>query len=319
MNHKWVRLTLRTAGWLACVAGVAALVLHFAGLSSDLGMYLTAGTPYLVVAALVAPVLFAATRSWVSLVAAVSIGAAGIWTQAPLYAANAATGPGTAVTAMTSNIYFGAGDAAAVVGTAAANNVDMLTVQELTHAAVQRLEAAGLSRLLPFHYLVPGMGAEGTGIWSKYPLQEQREYPGFIFNQLSAKMIHPRIGPVQVYGLHPAAPMPTADRWHQEMGTLRAVVMERTPGRAILAGDFNSTHDHAAYRALLANGLADTGDQAGAGRLATWPTDRAFGPLIGIDHILVAEGTAKTVKSVTIPGADHKSVIATIEFPDGHH
>ncbi|MFE7799504.1 endonuclease/exonuclease/phosphatase family protein [Nocardia sp. NPDC057440] len=88
-------------------------------------------------------------------------------------------------------------------------------------------------------------------------------------------------------------------------------------GRLIVGGDFNTTYDHRQYRAILSGRFADAAEQAGAGHLVTYPTDKRWPPLVGIDHILVAEGCAVAIETVDLPGADHRALIAQIRLNRG--
>ena len=84
-----------------------------------------------------------------------------------------------------------------------------------------------------------------------------------------------------------------------------------TSGPAIVGGDFNATYDHAQFRALLGR-FGDAAEQAGAGHLMTYPTDKWGFPIVGVDHILVAGGTATDVRTLDLPGSDHRALIATV-------
>lgn len=307
------RLALALA-WLAMAGGVIAVAVHFWRWPATMPVLLAAGTPLLILSAAVAPLVFAVLRRWLPLAGAVVVLAAGVWTQGPLYLASGEPAPGPVVTVMQANVYYGKGDPVAITEQVRGSGIDVLAVEELTPAAVAALRSAGLESLLPYHHLQDREGAEGTGIWSKYPLRDARGFPDFNFQQLTATLTHPQAGPVQIYALHPVPPTPRAAIWHQEMGKLRNILAQRPPGPAIVAGDFNATHDHAGYRAMAVAGLSDTAEQAGSGPLLTWPTNRLVGPLIGIDHILVAQAHAEDVRTAKIPGTDHRAVIARLRI-----
>jgi endonuclease/exonuclease/phosphatase (EEP) superfamily protein YafD len=81
----------------------------------------------------------------------------------------------------------------------------------------------------------------------------------------------------------------------------------------IVAGDFNATVDMKPFRRLLHNGFRDAAEQSGAGLVATYPADSAIPPLIGIDHILTFNSTARDARSVRIPGSDHLGVMAYVD------
>ena len=81
-----------------------------------------------------------------------------------------------------------------------------------------------------------------------------------------------------------------------------------------MGGDFNATYGHPQYRALLSGRFGDAAEQVGAGTVRTFPADRPGPPLVAIDHILVADGTALTLDSVDLPGADHLAVVARVRL-----
>lgn len=57
-----------------------------------------------------------------------------------------------------------------------------------------------------------------------------------------------------------------------------------------------------AFRNLLSGALAEAADQVGAGRILTYPANERYSPLVGIDDILVAGGTAEAVDEANLPG-----------------
>ncbi|WP_330255353.1 endonuclease/exonuclease/phosphatase family protein [Nocardia sp. NBC_00565] len=268
--------------------------------------------------ALVGAVAFVVMRRWSGAGVAVVVVAAAVWTQAPLYVGRSGDEDGRAVIVMQANLLFDGADPRALVDQVRARNVVLLTVNELTPAAVEDLGRAGLDELLPHRYLSPGRTASGTGIWSSYPLSETVEYDGFVLNQLSATASIPDAGPVTVYAFHPVPPVFGTQVWADELSRLREI-LERSPSSrpAIVGGDFNATYDHAQYRAMLSGRFNDAVEQAGAGHLVTYPTDKRWPPLVGIDHILVAAGRAVAVETVDLIGADHRALVAQIRLDRG--
>lgn len=319
MMTKWVRRGAGVLAWIATTIGAAGVALHASPSSSRLLVLAASGALYLMTGALIGIVVFAALRRWIGVAVAglVVIGAA--VTQAPLHVGGADPGGSdtadVAVRVMQTNILFGGADPAAVVAEVRDRNVGILTVDELSPEAVDGLSAQGLDGLLPHRYLAPAAGANGTGIWSAYPLSETVEYDGFVMNQLSANAHVPGVGPVAVYAFHPVPPVFGTHVWAAELSRLRDI-LDRTPAThpAIVGADFNATFDHAQFRALLAGRFGDAVEQAGAGNLATYPTDKKFPPVVGIDRILVAGGRAAEVTAVDIPGADHRAVVARLHL-----
>jgi endonuclease/exonuclease/phosphatase (EEP) superfamily protein YafD len=83
----------------------------------------------------------------------------------------------------------------------------------------------------------------------------------------------------------------------------------------VVAGDFNATLDHAAFRDVLRLGYADSAAQTGNGLIPTWgPPDRAA--LLTLDHVLADRACAVLGYSVqAVPGSDHRAVFAEIQLP----
>ncbi|MCM6773750.1 endonuclease/exonuclease/phosphatase family protein [Nocardia sp. CDC159] len=216
---------------------------------------------------------------------------------------------------MQANLLFDGADPRALVEQVRARKVGVLTVNELTPAAVEMLGRAGLDEVLPHRYLSPGRTATGTGIWSSYPLSDTVEFDGFVLNQLAATAHITDVGPVRVFAFHPVPPVYGTRVWADELARLRGI-LERSPADppVIVGGDFNATYDHAQFRAMLSGRFGDAAEQAGAGHLVTYPTDKPIPPLIGIDHILLAGGRAAEVSAVGLPGADHRALVARVHL-----
>ncbi|WP_433197899.1 endonuclease/exonuclease/phosphatase family protein [Nocardia sp. CA-107356] len=314
--------------WIATLTGAVGVVLHFdprwlyvlVPSSFHIAVLAASGAPYLMSFALVAGVAFIARRHWIGAGVAIVVFATAVWTQAPLYVGRTGGGDGPAVMAMQANLLFDGADPTSLVDEVRARNIAVLTVNELTPAAVEGLGRAGLDQLLPYRYLSPGKFATGTGIWSSYPLSDTVEYDGFVLNQISATASVPGVGPVTVYAFHPVPPIFGTRVWADELSRLHGI-LERSPSDrpAIAGGDFNATYDHSQYRAMLSGRFDDAVVQAGAGHLVTYPTDKWFTPLVGIDHFLVAEGRAVEVETVNLPGADHRALVAQIRLDRGRH
>ncbi|WP_280441259.1 endonuclease/exonuclease/phosphatase family protein [Nocardia brasiliensis] len=310
----WVERFVLGVGWCAAAAGLAGLVLHFVAWRQRPLALLASGATYLMAGAVVGLVCFLVVRGWRSAgVAAVLVGAV-LWTAVPAFVPEGRAATGPEVNVMQSNLLFGGADAEAVVRAVRDNRIDVLTVNELTNAAVDRLAAAGLDAALPHRYLEPTAdGGGGTGIYSRYPLRDTKKYGGFILNQVSATMEHPDRGPVAVFAFHPIPPPMNFADWLAEMRRIREI-LDAQQGPAIVGADFNATRDHAAYRELLHGRFEAAADQAGAGLLLTFPDDKQWGPIIGIDHVLLADAEAEEVRTLSIPRSDHRALIARVRL-----
>ncbi|WP_157577232.1 endonuclease/exonuclease/phosphatase family protein [Saccharomonospora iraqiensis] len=222
----------------------------------------------------------------------------------------AADGPGLRVLAF--NMYFGEADARRVVDLVAEHRVDVLVLTELETDTVRALTDAGLPELLPHRISRPGAGGVGSALISRYPLTGAELAGPSTFEQPAARMRVDGVA-VEVVAVHPVPPVTDARTWRSELGALP----EADPDGAVrvLAGDFNATADHAAFRDLVATGYVDAAEQRGRALVPTWPRDR-FGPPVTLDHVLVdTRATVDHYSTHDIPGSDHRAVLAHLRLP----
>jgi endonuclease/exonuclease/phosphatase family metal-dependent hydrolase len=120
---------------------------------------------------------------------------------------------------------------------------------------------------------------------------------------------------VELVCVHPVTPTPGRGgptQWREELATLPA------PGGLprVLAGDFNATLDHAAFRDVLRLGYADAALQAGIALTPTWGAP-GKSAVLTLDHVLVDRSCAVLACSVhVVPGSDHRAVYAEIQLPE---
>jgi endonuclease/exonuclease/phosphatase family metal-dependent hydrolase len=122
-----------------------------------------------------------------------------------------------------------------------------------------------------------------------------------------------------VVTVHLASPRPdsTAD-WQADLARIDRL-QQVLPESSVLAGDFNSTHDHRAFRGLVDGRFADAAQMVGwrAWPGLTWPAGRRYGPAGRLDHVLVTRASVgvRSVRTVAIDGTDHRGVLATLVLP----
>jgi endonuclease/exonuclease/phosphatase family metal-dependent hydrolase len=113
---------------------------------------------------------------------------------------------------------------------------------------------------------------------------------------------------------HPMPPLPgQVDLWHRELAALREAATADPGTPLVLAGDFNASQDHAAFRRILDTGLRDASRLDGADRTATWPALTA--PTLGvqIDHVLVSEDFgARRTRILDLADTDHRAVVTDL-------
>ena len=239
--------------------------------------------------------------------------------------ARSADGPGLRV--LTANLFISRVAADPLVQLVAATGTEVLFLQELTDDAVADLDRAGIARLLPHRVIEPvAQGPRGNGIYSRYPLRDERdsartplrsrEYRHSAARPV-CELALPSGGAVRLGCVHTRAPTPNrpqhaAARWRSQLIQLPA------PGDLplILAGDFNATLDHAHFRALLSRGYIDAARQVGHGLVMTWGPTPSSRALLALDHVVADSRCAVHATSVhQLPGTDHRAVYAELQLP----
>jgi endonuclease/exonuclease/phosphatase (EEP) superfamily protein YafD len=120
---------------------------------------------------------------------------------------------------------------------------------------------------------------------------------------------------VVLRGVHAFPPVPGRLRqWRTSFHELTRWV-HRTRGPVVLAGDFNASVDHPGMRELLAGGLRDAHEAAGAGRPPTWPHGSWVPAFVQLDHVLVRGVDVDSADETRIPGTDHDAVIVDLVVP----
>jgi endonuclease/exonuclease/phosphatase family metal-dependent hydrolase len=213
------------------------------------------------------------------------------------------------------NLYLGRADPAAVVALAREHRVDVLSLQELTAEAAERLTAAGLPEVLPYAQFEILEYAHGSGLAARHPLLKRDLARRSLMAQPSALVDLPGAAEIEVVAVHPMPPVRPhgAANWKRELAGLPGA--RPTSPLRLLAGDFNATLDHGALRALLRRGYRDAAAAIGAGLRPTWPTNRPLPP-VTLDHVLVDTRCAVTeFRVLSVPGSDHRAVLAEIVLP----
>ena len=201
------------------------------------------------------------------------------------------------------------------------HEVDLLAVQELTPEAEQHLRDAGLDRLLPHAAVIParaGSVPSASGaVWSRLPLTAGAAVPGE-FEQPAVRVragAGPAVELVSVHSPPPATGPASVRAWTSDLAALPSP----SPGvLRVLAGDFNATPDHGAWRAVLRKGYVDAARATGHGAEWTWRPLRLRLPRMALDHVLVDPRIAVAgCRFVPVRGSDHRSVVADLVLPPG--
>ncbi|MFJ2783411.1 MULTISPECIES: endonuclease/exonuclease/phosphatase family protein [unclassified Streptomyces] len=256
----------------------------------------------------------AARRRALALTAAVVLLATG-WSSLP-YTPSAVTSygpPQARVRVLAANVEFGQGTGA-LVRLALRERPRFLFVSECDRACGTALTTA-LAAVLPHHTAVVAPGAAGSVLLSADPLHERGAVPATLGMPGATTTVAGRTVRLQL--AHPMPPLPGASGpWQRELARLRDAVAARVSGPALVAGDFNASQDHAAFRAVLDAGrLRDAAREAGRSRVPTWPVEGPLPPFTQIDHVLHSEDfTVADVRFPEVEGSDHRAVLADLDL-----
>ena len=309
------RNRLVTALLVAAVAPLACVTaLRLVGY--DGGWYLLIAlslTPYIAVAGfLLGGLALVLRRWWIGATALVLAIALAVLVLPRLSESEQRDVHGKTLRVMASNLYYGRADPQAVVDLVREQRVDVLNLVEMTPHVIDGLTKAGLFTLLPYRVLHPEAGAYGSGIVSRFPLTEENLTGESAGKQPGAQADLGNGVIVEIVAVHPQSPDAGAGQWTREMKDLSD--SDRDHGLRILAGDFNATLDHAAFRTVLARGYLDAGEERGDGLEPTWPA--TYVPVVTLDHVLVDNRAAvRDYRVLDVPGTDHRAVFAEVQLP----
>jgi endonuclease/exonuclease/phosphatase (EEP) superfamily protein YafD len=227
-------------------------------------------------------------------------------------------GPADRLRVATISLRKGHVPAAAVVDLVRRHGVEVLAVAELTPAGERRIREAGLERLLPHAHVIPaGPGtvpAASGAVWSRRPITARSAVPGG-FEQPAVRLASPA-GEVEVTAVHATPPAISPAQVRAWTADLAALPPPEPGVLRVLAGDFNATPDHAAFRAVLTRGYRDAAAAVGRGRAWTWRPMRLPRPRLALDHVLVDPRiTVERVDLVPVRGSDHRAVVADLDLP----
>ncbi|MFY1633401.1 endonuclease/exonuclease/phosphatase family protein [Solwaraspora sp. WMMB335] len=318
MRGRWGWLV-----WFLATPGLLWAVIRLVGWERGPLVQLFAFTPY-VAAWTLLPLILAVVlrRVWAGAAAllAVVLLAVAVLPRAVADGGPAADGTadGLHVRVATANLLAGAADLPVLIGLLHKEQVDVLTLQEFTPAAQARLDHLGIADLLPHRRADAEVGTTGSAVYSRWPLTDEgmrRNVGGFAQSYATVRV--PGSTPVLVESAHPMAPfaLHTLPLWRADLAGQPRPDPRGAP--RILAGDFNATLDHAPLRRLIAAGYLDAAAATGDGLVGTWgPYDGSPIPPVTLDRVLVDERIrVDTVSVRTVPGSDHRMVVATLVLP----
>lgn len=211
---------------------------------------------------------------------------------------------------LTSNVKFGQGTDA-LIKVIERRKPDIVFVEECEDRCSDGLAKAFGDDTFPYRQAVEGHGSDGSVILSRYPLKASAGVKGTM--GMPGAVADVKGNEVRLQLAHPMPPLPgQLGLWRSELGALREYAAG-ADGPTILAGDFNASQDHAAFRRILDTGLKDAARLAGHPRTPTWPSGTA--PTLGtqIDHVLVSrEFASRKATFLKVKGSDHLAVLVEL-------
>ncbi|MFJ4786114.1 endonuclease/exonuclease/phosphatase family protein [Streptomyces sp. NPDC088794] len=211
---------------------------------------------------------------------------------------------------LTSNVEFGRG-APSLVPVLHRERPDIVFVEECEYTCQDTLEGTFAAEY-PYRRAVRAGGSEGSIILSRFPLRATEGVAGTM--GMPGAVADVRGASVRLQLAHPMPPLPgQVDVWQRELGRLRDVAAADRDAPAILAGDFNASQDHAAFRSILGAGLRDAARLAGHDRTPSWPSRTAGVIGAQIDHVLVSRDfSASRARFLTLADTDHRALVVDI-------
>nr|WP_246406643.1 endonuclease/exonuclease/phosphatase family protein [Modestobacter versicolor] len=222
---------------------------------------------------------------------------------------------------VTLNMLHGRADPAAVVALARGTDADVLALSEVTPDAVTALLGTGVADLLPHAHVVPAAEGRppggGGALWTRLEVLSRSVVPGR-FGQPAVRLAVPGGADVEVTAVHTHPPSRSTRhvlRWEED---LRLLPEPEDDVLRVLAGDYNATPDHTAFRRLLRRGWVDAAAATGQALRPTWSLEHARLPRLSLDHVLVDPriGVAG-FQVVHVPGSDHRALVADLRLPPG--
>lgn len=233
------------------------------------------------------------------------------WFIEPYGKSNEPSGPSIAeFRVLTSNVEFGRGTGS-LVPAIRRERPDVVFVEECEYTCQARLKRE-FGTDFPYRQAVEGAGSKGSIILSRFPLRATDGVPGTM--GMPGAVADVRGHTVRLQLAHPMPPLPNQlGLWRRELGRLGTFAATDTTTPTVLAGDFNASQDHAAFRHILDTGLRDAARLADHDRTPSWPARTA--PTIGaqIDHVLVSRDfSANSARFLDIADTDHRALLVDI-------
>lgn len=190
---------------------------------------------------------------------------------------------------------------------------DVVFLQEATPSQVEILDRSGSIAGLPHRVTIARTDPFAGLLASRWPLVDQEVVEVDGRPVVIRATAVTESGPIRLYSVHVVAPLGGArEAWAKELREVAAAVgSESVP--VLVAGDFNATWGHKAFRRVLDVGLTDAAAARGRPLQMTWMNGRVVPPVMRIDHVLTGPGlTVTTIRSGRGQGSDHRPLVADV-------
>lgn len=190
---------------------------------------------------------------------------------------------------------------------------DVVFLQEATPAIVELIKGVGALDELPHRVVVEREDPFGTLVAARWPLVDPEVVELDGRPVLVRATVETEGGPLRLYAVHVVAPFGgNREPWSAEIDHItHAIRAEELP--VLLAGDFNATWGHRAFRRLLDAGLTDAAAARGRPFQMTWRQGGRLPPLTRIDHVLTSPHlTVTAIRTGHGAGSDHRPIVADV-------
>ncbi|MEU6596110.1 endonuclease/exonuclease/phosphatase family protein [Streptomyces flaveolus] len=272
---------------------------------------LLAFLPWLLAPAGVALLCALLARWWPGLVWGVAVLGLLAWYLEPYGRTTEPGGPPLArLRVLTANVEFGRGTPA-LVRALRDRRPDVVFVQECESGCRATLEG-DFASVYPHRRAVAADGSRGSLVLSRFLPRPAAGVRGTM--GIPGAVADVRGHSVRLQLAHPMPPLPDqVGPWHRELARLRTFAAAHADGPTILAGDFNASQDHAAFRRILDTGLTDAARLAGRDRAPSRPARTASVIGAQIDHVLVSRDfTATGARFPRVSGTDHRALVVDL-------
>lgn len=213
---------------------------------------------------------------------------------------------------LTANLLYGRADLGDLERDVRALDVEALVLLEVTAAGERELDRSGLGDLLPHRSGMVREDAGGTLVLTADPHEGLDESPAGRFTQVPVRVESPQ-GPWTLLAVHPHPPaLLSAGAWREDLDELARWTQERPASELlVLAGDFNASQAHPAFRDIT-HGLDHAHRTVGGGWVRTWPVGGRVPTFVQLDHVLSRGFTVVDAGDLELAGSDHRPVWARL-------